>query len=66
MKKFKEYSFEDNTSKVKEPDAVYARKESISETYPVWSKKEALKTGMPLEESRRLMFERIQKDFRDK
>lgn len=63
MKKFKEYSLESETSKVKEPEAVYMKNDTSSKPYPVWSMKEALKTGMPLEESKRLLFERINRDF---
>lgn len=62
MKKFEEYRIKDETSKVKEPEVTYGQKES-SETYPVMSMKEALKTGMLLEESRRLIMERIHRDF---
>lgn len=62
MKKLKEYQIQDQTSSVKEPMVEYERKNS-SETYPVMSMKDALKTGMPLEESRRLIMERIHRDF---
>lgn len=63
MKKFKEYQSENDTSSVKEPEEMYVRNPSSTEKYPVMSMKEALKTGMPLEESRRLIFERIERDF---
>lgn len=49
-----------------EPEAAYLKAESLgeTETYPVMSMKEALTSGMLLEESRRLIFERIRQDFR--
>ncbi|MCL3849954.1 MULTISPECIES: hypothetical protein [Parabacteroides] len=62
MKKFKEYIFENDTSSVKEPEEMYVQSSSL-EKYPVMSMKEALKTGIPLEESKRLIFERIKRDF---
>lgn len=51
---------------LREPEVTYLHRghsEEAEGTYPVMSLKEALTNGMPLEESRRLMFERIQKDF---
>lgn len=59
MKKCKEYLSENETSSVKEPDAVYTQSNVSSETYPVWPMKKALETGMPLEESKQLIFEGI-------
>ena len=60
MKKLKEYSIQDETSSVKESEVEYRT------SYPYMSRAEALKQGMPLEESRRLMLERIHKDFQNK
>lgn len=62
MKKLNEYSIQDETSSVKEPEVEYQRNDSL-ETYPVMPLEEALKTGMYLEESKRLILERIHKDF---
>ncbi|GGJ84520.1 hypothetical protein [Parabacteroides faecis] len=62
MKKLNEYPIQDETSSVKEPEITYQRSNS-SETYPIMPLEEALKTGMYLEESRRLILERIHKDF---
>ncbi|RHR40219.1 hypothetical protein DWX23_09740 [Parabacteroides sp. AF18-52] len=62
MKKLNEYPIQDETSSVKEPEITYQRGNS-SETYPIMPLEEALKTGMYLEESRRLILERIHKDF---
>ena len=62
MKKLNEYPIQDETSSVKEPEITYQRSNS-SETYPIMPVEEALKTGMYLEESRRLILERIHKDF---
>ncbi|MFV0582563.1 MAG: hypothetical protein ACK5N4_11010 [Parabacteroides gordonii] len=57
MKKFKEFLFENETSSAKEPEATYKT------SYPYMSRAEALKHGMPLEESKRLILERIHKNF---
>ena len=62
MKNLNEYPIQDETSSVKEPEITYQRSNS-SETYPIMPLEEALKTGMYLEESRRLILERIHKDF---
>ena len=62
MKKLNEYPIQDETSSVKEPEITYQRSNS-SETYPIMPLEDALKTGMYLEESRRLILERIHKDF---
>ena len=62
MKKLKEYSIKNEVPSVKELEIPYQRSDS-SETYPVMPLEEALKTGMYLEESRRLILERIHKDF---
>ena len=54
MKKLNEYPIvENNTSSVKEPEVTYKT------SYPYMSRAEALKHGMPLEESKRLILERI-------
>lgn len=57
MKKLNEYPIQDETSSVKEPEVEY------STSYPYMSRAEALKHGMPLEESKRLILERIHRDF---
>lgn len=63
MKKMIEYSSEGEISKIEESEAISSKSNTSSKPYPVWSMKEALKTGMPLEESKRLLFERINRDF---
>lgn len=64
MKKSKPYIIPDeNKSIVQEPVISYMQGKPVEETYPVMSIKEALKTGMTLEESQRRLIEKVYKHF---
>lgn len=58
MKKLYSYTNEQNKSSVKEPEVVYQT------ALPYMSRAEALKCGMPLEESKRILLEKVHQDFR--
>ena len=65
MKKIKEE--EENAMMAKEPIASYKRQNKIDTTpLPFMSMKEVFQNGMPLEESERLLFEKISSDFHKK
>ncbi len=48
---------------VNEPEALYAVRSKSNEEFPVMSMEEVLRNALSLEESRRLVFERIYQDF---
>lgn len=66
MKKVTKYKNENNEiSRLEEPEISYASNVSgeIGEIIPFMSMDEVLRNGLSLEESRRLMFQRIYDDF---
>lgn len=54
---------EGRKAKLHEPEAVYQPRAQMAEKYQVWPLEEALKTGMPLEESKRLILEMVHKHY---
>lgn len=58
MKKKNSYINDQDKSSLKEPEIAYHT------ALPYMSRAKALEYGIPLEESKRILFEKIQQDFR--